>query len=148
MKKIATLVTLFIVSITAFTQSSMPAPTLTKADLLQKAKNQSTAGWILLGGGAGLTIAGAIEITSTLGDIFDDNSDSYNRKTNTGTVLMIAGLAAMGGSIPLLISGHRNRKKAMTLVITNESIQMLQKGGWSYQRYPALSLKINFGGRR
>jgi hypothetical protein len=147
MKKITTLVLLLIVSMEAFTQSNVTAPALTKADLLQKSKNQSTAGWVLLGGGAGLTMAGAIVITSAVGDVFDDNSNSYNSKTNTGTVLMVAGLAAMGGSIPLLISAHRNRKKAMALAITNESIQMLHQGGWSYQPYPALSLKINFGRR-
>jgi hypothetical protein len=73
-----------------------------------------------------------------------DHND-YDKKSTTGGVLVVAGLAAMGGSVPLLLSAHRNKKKAMALVITNEKLQIIHKGGWSYQPYPALSLKINFG---
>jgi hypothetical protein len=147
MKKIATLILLLIISMEAFTQSNVTVPVLTKAGLLQKSKNQSTTGWVLLGGGAGLTIAGAIVITSAVSDDLFNDSNSYNSKTNTGTVLIVAGLAAMGGSIPLLISAHRNHKKAMALSIINENMQIIQKGKWAYQPYPAISLKINFGGR-
>lgn len=145
MKKVAAIALLLMFSVAAFTQNNPSAVPLTKEDLLQKSKNQRTAGWVLLGGGAGLVLAGSIVMVDAIGNDLFVNSNNYNSKTNTGTVLVVAGLVAMGGSIPLLIVGHKNHKKAMALALTNKNIQMLQKGSWSYQSYPAISFSIHIG---
>jgi hypothetical protein len=147
MKKNIPILILLIISITTLGQNSFTVPAFTKADLLQKSKNQRTAGWVLLGSGSALIIAGGIVITDAIGnDIFSD-SNNFDSKTTTGTVLIVTGLAAIGGGIPLLIISHRNHKKAMALAITNENIKILQQGKWSYQSCPSLTLKFSFGGR-
>jgi hypothetical protein len=143
MKKITLPATLLIFSVVCFAQNNRTISILTRADLLQKSKQQKTAGWILLGGGTAITVTGSVILASAVGGARDHND--YTHRSTTGGILMAAGLAAMGGSIPLLISAHRNQKKAMALVITNKEIPILQWRWWSYQSYPALSLKINFG---
>jgi hypothetical protein len=143
MKKPTSCLILLILTLSVYAQNSTATTADTRNALLQKAKNKSIAGWVLLGGGAVFTITGSVIMVDAIGGAFDHND--YNSKMNRGTILAVIGVAAMGGSIPLLISAHQNRKKAMALVITNKAIPTLQRGWWSYQSYPALSLKINFG---
>ncbi len=145
MKKMIPLMLLLTLSISALAQNTNAAPALTKADLLEKSKNQRTAGWVLMGTGTALTIAGGIVMIDALGNNLFENDNNYDRKSTTAGILVVTGLAAIGGSIPLLISGHRNHKKAMAMAITNKSMQVLQSGGWSYQAYPALSITIPIG---
>lgn len=145
MKKILVFTMAIIFSISAFSQTINTTPVLTKTELLEKSKNQRTAGWVLLGSGTALTIAGGIVMIDAIGnDLFSDE-DNYDRKSTTGSILLVTGLAAMGGSIPLLIASHRNHKKAMAMAITNKSMQVLQNGGWAYRAYPALTITIPLG---
>ena len=145
MKKCIFPVILFLVSMAGFAQDNTITPVLSKVDLLQKSKNQRTAGWVLMGTGTALTIAGGIVMIDAIGNDLFEGDNNYDRKSTTAGVLVVTGLAAIGGSIPLLISGHRNHKKAMAMAITNKSMQVLLNGGWSYQAYPALSITIYLG---
>ena len=142
MKKTTSCLILLILTLSVNAQNSTATSADTKNALMQKAKSKSIAGWVLLGGGAVFTITGSVIMVDAIGGALDHND--YNSKMNRGSILAVIGLAAMGGSIPLLISAHRNRKKAMALTITNKATPTLQRGMWSYQSYPALSLKINF----
>ena len=145
MKKATPIALLLMFSVAAFTQNNPSAVPLTKENLLQKSKNQRSGALTLAAGGGVLVVAGGVFIFDALSNDFLVNSDSYNSKSTTGTVLALAGLVVAGGSIPLFIAGHRNRRKAMALALTNKNIPTLQKGTWSYQSYPAISFSIHPG---
>ena len=99
--------------------------------LLQKAKNQKTAAWIMLGGGAGLAIAGlaimthdasydasaAITTVFTLGLVTPEE----HKHSAAGPILAIAGTGAMLGSIPLFSGAAKNKRKA-NLMLKDETV--------------------------
>jgi len=70
---------------------------------MQKSKKQKTAAFVLLGGGAALAVVGTAigssswddEIASIVGE--GENDNSYM----AGGIMMVTGLAAMVGSVPL-----------------------------------------------
>lgn len=99
--------------------------------LFQKSKKQKTAAWILLGGGAGLAIAGfsiivndasydaAAVITTvfTLGFVTPEE----HKHSAAGPILAIAGTGAMLGSIPLFISAGKNKRNT-NLMLKDENV--------------------------
>jgi|GEM_PF-586184 len=99
--------------------------------LFQKAKNQKTAAWIMLGGGAGLAIAGlaimthdasydasaAITTVFTLGLVTPEE----HKHSAAGPILAIAGTGAMLGSIPLFSGAAKNKRKA-NLMLKDETV--------------------------
>jgi len=95
---------------TAFSQST----TSIQTDYLLKSKKQKTAAFVLLGGGEGLALVGTAigvsswdeEIVGVVGEGEDDKSFM------AGGIMMVTGLAAMVGSVPLFIASSRNKKKA------------------------------------
>lgn len=102
------------------------------ADLLfQKAKHQKTAAWILIGGGAGLTIAGlsimthdaAKETANALATVFTLGlyTAPEVKHSVAGPILAIAGTGAMLGSIPLFTASAKNKRKAH-LILKEESV--------------------------
>ena len=121
MKKIIiiTSVTLFI-TINCFSQTSE------KVDYRQKSKNQKTAAWVLLGGGALIDIVGAIVYPKHLGLL--DNTASDLSKEKTAYILFITGTASMLGSIPFFASSAKNKRRSMTVSFKNESASQLQRG--------------------
>ena len=99
--------------------------------LLQKSKKQKTAAWLLMGGGAGIAIAGFSIISN---DASKDLSDAFttifsfgyitpaqHKHSAAGPILAIAGTGAMLGSIPLFISASKNKRKA-TLMLKDEIV--------------------------
>lgn len=94
-------------------------------------------------GGAAFIVTSSVIMVDAMRDALDRKDD--NNKITRSSILAVTGIAAMVGNIPLLISAHKNRKKSVSLAITNKAIPIAQRGWWSYQSYPALSLKINFG---
>ena len=73
---------------------------------MQKSKNQKTAAFILLGGGAALAVVGTAiglsrwdeEIVSVVEEGEDDKSYA------AAGIMMVTGLAAMVGSVPFFIA--------------------------------------------
>ncbi len=109
--------------------------------LFQKAKNQKTAAWLLLAGGAGLAITGLAIIGNDAGNdastagynfaaaltnIFTLGSTTYTpqqeqKHSAAGPILAIAGAGAMLGSIPLFTASAKNKRKA-NLILKEETV--------------------------
>lgn len=125
----------------AFSQKPVN-PALSKADYLKRSKQQKTAGYILLGGGAGLVLAAVATIKSDgyFGGLFEENPQTYD---NTGsTILGTAGLAAMAGSVICFASAKRNAKKGAAITFGNQRIFLPQYRSLITKMQPALFLKI------
>jgi hypothetical protein len=142
MKKICCLTLFSVIVLTVFSQST-PA---VKTDYLQKSKKQKTAAFVLLGGGAGLAIAGtAIGVNrwdDEIGSIVSEgeNDDAYT----AGGVLLVTGVAAMVGSVPLFIAASRNKKKAYaaSAYFKMETIPVVYQRGIGKLPYPAACVAI------
>ena len=98
-----------------------------KTDYLAKSKNQKTAAWFLLGGGAALIGTGFL-IGDSKNSTFDDAA--------TGAVLGGIGVLSALGSIPLFIASVKNKRKALKMS-ANFKIENATNS------YPAVALKIN-----
>ncbi|MGI8581112.1 MAG: hypothetical protein ACR2KX_02900 [Chitinophagaceae bacterium] len=99
--------------------------------LLQKSQKQKSAAWVMLGGGAGMALAGLLIMTKdagqevagifitvfTLGTVTPEQP----KKRAAGPVLTIAGTGAMLGSIPLFSASAKNKTKA-NIILKNESL--------------------------
>lgn len=99
--------------------------------LIQKSKKQKTAAWIMLGGGAGMALAGLVIMAKdagqetagllitvfTLGTVIPEEP----KKSTAGPVLAIAGTGAMLGSIPLFSASAKNKRKA-NLILKHETV--------------------------
>ncbi|MFC0775042.1 hypothetical protein [Terrimonas alba] len=133
MKKILVITLTFIIGNSVFGQQTEPALALTKQDYLQKSKNQKTAAWIMLGGGAVMSTGAIIWAVNNLFE--PDQGES---------VLFFAGLGSMAGSIPLFIASGRNKRKAATISLNLklENSTVIQSAGISRNYFPAASLKI------
>jgi hypothetical protein len=121
----------------------IPADTVKKREYyLGKRKSQLTAGWIIFGVGAAATLTGAIAKAAQVSAYVVTIGTSSNT-SNAPEILMIAGAVCMVGSIPLFISAHDNKQKAMELSIgpkMEENGQIIQRYAGKYQ--PAISLRI------
>ena len=99
MRKMFCLIVLSTIVSTVFSQPTKSIQT----DYMQKSKKQKTAAFVLLGGGAVLAVVGTAigssswdeEIVSVVGEGEDDKSYM------AGGIMMVTGLAAMVGSVPL-----------------------------------------------
>lgn len=148
MKKIFHLI-LMILSIILFGNQRLLAQNYNddlKASLLQKSRNQKTGAWILLGGGAALLLGGAalavIESPEDTEELLTTGST-----TSSGSILMVAGILSMAGSIPLFIASGNNHQKALRLSVGTQQIKLPFKGAWTCQYQPAVSLKFSLGRR-
>jgi hypothetical protein len=137
MKKNILCAVLLAITVTSFSQQTNPSKPVTRADYLKKSKNQKTIGWILLGGGAALSISGVIIIASKASTL-DLESDGFA----VGEVMNYTGLAAMVGSIPLFIASGKNKRKGVSLSFKNEKAQQIQKSSFVYRPVPSVTLKI------
>ena len=108
-----------------------------KEHYLQKSKNQRTAGWVLLGAGAGIGIIGAIVSAEALSEdwFFGDS-----KKSDTGFIIGAVGAARSLASIPFFLSARKNSRKAAQLSL--ESQRYFIPGQEFLGIQPALSLKI------
>jgi hypothetical protein len=109
-------------------------PTVTKAELLAKSQSQRQAGFVLLGTGALVTIAGMATAARNMWEtMFADKTQS------SGTGAIIAGLSLMGGSIPLFILAGNNKRASLTY---GNATNLLQPGkdGWVYKPSPQVQV--------
>ena len=141
MKKIILFIAFFSMLTKGFNQQvEEPKMELTKQEYLKKSKSQKTAGRILLGGGGILIGAGLLtNLSNGLGNLFVEDA----KKNNSGEVLTVLGIISIGGSIPLLISAGKNKRKALSLSVKNQPSQVLQNNRLYSKIIPSLTFKIN-----
>ena len=143
MRKIFCLTLFSVIALTVFSQST-PA---IKTDYLQKSKNQKTAAFVLLGGGAAFAVVGtAIGLNrwdDEIVSIIDEGED--DKSYVAAGIMMVTGLAAMVGSVPLFIASSRNKKKAhaASASIKLETIPVVYRQGINKLPYPAACIRIN-----
>ncbi len=147
MRKIITLIITLLFSAASFSQQTTSiAPPLTKTDYLKKGKNQKTAAWLLLGGGATVSLIGiAVEVNSANNALIDlFTLQPTITSSSSGGVLLITGGFAMLGSIPLFIASGKNKRKAnaATTFFKMETMQVIQQHSLVQHPYPAISVKI------
>ncbi|HSU50197.1 MAG TPA: hypothetical protein VLJ41_06395 [Segetibacter sp.] len=132
--------------------ASVSKHTVDASGYIRKSKNQKTAARILLAGGVGLTAAGLVIVTI---DAFRDIGVAltpiftmgtfYSEKTPhraSGPNLIIAGTAAMLGSVPLFILSKKNTRKA-AITFSNEYTGRSLDGKIVHHRTPSLKLSIS-----
>lgn len=139
---------IFFLAFLAFTVNSfgqtMQNPNFSKDYYLQKSKNQKNTGWVLLGGGVVMSVAGVIGFSNSFDiDIFSDDSSS-DTATDAYGFLFLGGLATSSGSIPFFIGSASNARKAATITLGNQRIFLPQQNGIALGTQPAVSLKISF----
>ena len=109
-----------------------------KAMYLQKSKNQRTAGWILLGGGALLAVSGGV--------LFSNNFQLFNNKNDdkaaTGGVLFLTGLGCSLGSIPFFISAAHNANKAATVSFKTQPVLLPQQNNLVVKTQAAIAVQV------
>ena len=146
MKKIIFLLSFAVATTCCSAQNTDNTKPVTKNDFLQKSKNQKTGAWVLVGGGGGLLIVGAIiSFTNSTSEALDAITlQEVKEKDKTlQTVLMVTGGAAILGSIPLFVASSRNKHKAASLTFKSEFFPQLQNSMVFYKPIPSISLKIN-----
>ena len=143
MRKIITFSLLLLFSAATFSQqTTLVKPELIKTDYLKKSKNQKTAAWLLLGGGATVSLIGiAVEVNSANNALIDlFTLQPTTSSSSSGGVLFFTGGAAMLGSIPLFIASSRNKRKGMALSFKNVKMPQINNTRLVYRRVPSLSL--------
>ena len=126
MKKVMVYFLLLAMPATSFCQMTNDSVPVVKTDYLTKSKNQKTAAWVLLGGGAALIGTGFL---------IGDNKNSTFDDAATGAVLGGIGVLSAIGSIPLFIASGKNKRKALKMSANFK----IENGTTSY---PAVALKI------
>ena len=136
MKKIMIYFLLLSLPAASFCQQTNDSVPLIKTDYLQKSKNQKTAAWVLLGGGAVLIGTGFL-IGDSKNSTFDDAA--------TGAILGGIGVLSAIGSIPLFIASGKNKRKAMktSTFIKMETAPAFQITSFVHNPYPAFSVKFS-----
>lgn len=142
MKKIICLMMLTGFSACLLCQEITPAVAVPDNYYLAKSKKQRTAGYVLLSGGAMLTVLSLIIPPGEreMEDIF------LQQKVYTARyVAFFTGIGTMAGSVPLFISSGQNRKRAFGITghLRIENAEKLQGYARVNTYYPALGIKIS-----
>lgn len=125
----------------SFAQNTEPSSKSSATDYLLKSNKQKKAGWLLLGGGAGLTGIGLIVGVST---VWNDILEGDTRGSNAAGIIMLTGLAGMAGSIPLFIAAGKNRRKAAAEVsFKMESSTIINQWAISARQYPVIAIRLS-----
>ena len=129
-----------------FGQQVTPASTI-QSDYLKKSKNQKTAAWILLGGGAALLIVGAVIPKG------EEQWDTYygfpikdNKNDGIKGLLYLTGTLSMIGSIPLFIASGKNKRRAISVSadLQMQNSKVIRRASFANKSYPAVAVKLNF----
>ena len=130
---------LYFLNISAQNIESSPQQVLRLSD---KAKKQKSTGWILLGGGAGVTLIGA---AIGVANVWDEILLEERGAVDAASVMVITGLVSMAGCIPFFIASGKNRKKAAALVfIKMENSSYVSQYTKTDINYPAITLSVSF----
>lgn len=123
---------LLFVTASSFGQQTNSTQSSINQNYFRKSKNQKTAAWILLGGGAAFVTTGVLIANGSF-----DNAE-------TGGLIASAGLLSTIASIPLFIASGRNNRKAMKvstyLELQRHPVQITTVQG--FRSSVAFSLKL------
>jgi hypothetical protein len=108
MKPLAILLLIVLIPLQLYSQQNK---TPTREYYLKKSSDQRTAGWILLGGGTVLILAGI-----STGSGGNESELGYGSNFDSGMILFGVGLAADIISIPMFVKASKNKKRAEALV--------------------------------
>lgn len=119
----------FVIPLMIYGQENPSPSPISEQEYLQKSKNQKTAAWILLGSGATLCAIAA----------------PGNINLDILPIIVVAGTAAVLGSIPLFIASGKNKRKAnITTYFEIQRIPGDKFSGPSESLSPGISVKLNF----
>ncbi len=121
-------------------QSFLKDSVTPKAMYLQKSRNQRTAGWIMVGGGAAMLVAGTVIFSSNF-DLFSSKNDDA---ASAGGVMMLVGTGCCLGSIPLFISAAHNARKAAEISFKPQRFIIPQQNNFTTVAQPAVRITIRF----
>ncbi|MGZ8517122.1 MAG: hypothetical protein ACXWWD_07225 [Chitinophagaceae bacterium] len=141
MKQLLTIFLVLHLASPSLAQTTEPSDNRSATDYLLKSNKQKTAGWILLGGGAGLTGIGLVVGAST---VWNDIVEGNNNGSMAAGIMMVTGLASMAGSIPLFIAAGKNRKRAagaVSFIMENSTI--IDQWAISARQYPAIAIRLS-----
>ncbi len=142
MKRLCGLFLLMTVVICTYAQEIPTGIIKNKQYYLGKSKSQKTAGWIIFGVGATALLTGVF-VRAAETSFYIITIGSSSNSSNAPEILMIGGAVFMVGSIPLFISAHDNKLKAIQSSIglkMEENAGLIQMYVGKYQ--PAISWKI------
>ena len=103
-----------------FKLSPEPEPVHDKAYYLKKSRNNKTASWCFMGGGALLMGIGALTFPKDYDIIFGNSSEKEN-KADVSTALIVVGGAVMLSSIPFTVMASVNKRKANAMVASQKT---------------------------
>lgn len=128
MKKIVAFVLMLIFSATTYCQNKDSSNHLTRAEYLKKSKSNKIGGFILLG-------VGTIALVSASGG---------NTDLESLGVIVVAGSAAVLGSIPLFIAASKNKRKATnaSVYFKMERMHQLQNTSIYLRQVPVVGISI------
>jgi len=113
---------------------------MTKENYLEKSRRQKTTGWILLGGGVAMAVAGGILFNENF--ILFGASDAEDNKAGIGGAMFVVGGLAALGSIPLFINSSSNAKKAALISFKNQPLNNLRYAGNIPKSIPSVHISI------
>ncbi len=118
-------------------------PTLSREEYLQKSKRQKTGAIVLISAGGAVMIPGAIMLVNNTANDFIFGPFTGEQSDNTvASILFATGAAAMLGSIPLFVSSHKNKKRAMELSFKNIPSSQVHKNMVINQQIPSINFRI------
>ena len=97
-----------------------PVPVHDKAYYMKKSRNNRTASWCLMGGGAVLMGIGALTFPKDYDIIFGNSSEKEN-KADAATALIVVGAAVMLTSIPFTVMASVNKRRANAMVASQQT---------------------------
>jgi len=132
------------ISLFSLAQKHSTRKPLTREDYLTLSKSQKQTGWILLGIGTAVTVAGILVIN----DVENSNSgledlDSDLAQAAGGAVLIGAGITGVVFGIVKITQSGRNARKAADISFTNQRVLQAGYKGVALVSQPALTLKIH-----
>ena len=98
---------------------------------LQKSRSQKKTAWILLGTGLGIAAVGTVVQIA--------NRDNWDF---TGAAVAVGGGVVALTSIPFFISSNGNKKRAASVVISNQKIFLPRANNFSLTAQPTITLNI------
>jgi len=122
---------------TSFANTDLSKMETQKDIYLRKSRGQKTAGFVILGIGTATFITGVIIMGNAENLILDP--EFYD-----GAGLMTLGVLIDLGSIPFFISSSKNKRRAMTMALINETIPKEMIAHVKQYSIPALSVRWKF----
>lgn len=116
------------------TPSLIKEHSVDKNDYLKKSSIQKKTGWILLGGGAAMGLAGAL--------IYNATKDDESTTSNSGVLLQVIGVASAIVSIPFFVRSAKNKKLAAEISLNQQRVKIPIQNNFSMRSQPAVSLSI------